>query len=65
MAKKTKTSKKTVDVITTDERLVKFFDDHYPCKSCAEQCAGHGGGSAAMGGGCLCNDGVLLECLIG
>jgi len=36
----------------------------YACKTCAEQCAGHGGGTASFLGGCICNDGIYLECLI-
>ena len=36
----------------------------YPCTSCEEQCRGHGGGEPLYNGGCLCNDGVLLECLM-
>lgn len=34
------------------------------CKTCEEQCAGHGGGTTTLDGGCLCFDGTYLECLI-
>lgn len=64
MAKKNKKKQAEEQALAEKQELAKrSHERHYPCKSCEKQCAGHGGGVPALGGGCMCHDGVLLECL--
>jgi len=50
--------------INTEEAKKEPTPKFFTCTTCEEQCAGHGGGVPALEGGCLCFDGVHLECLI-
>jgi hypothetical protein len=52
------------DEVKESEQPEKKTPKFFTCKSCKEQCIGHGGGSPTYDGKCMCNNGVLLECLM-
>lgn len=57
--KNLKSKVKPTDKHLTENPLRKFS----PCKSCVDQCAGHGGGGVPVRNGCLCDDGSFQECM--
>lgn len=59
-----KTKTENLEINTFESKQKEIRTKIYTCKTCEDQCAGHGGGVALIDGGCLCFDGIFLECLI-